>query len=292
MREERHPSLSRLTTLGIGGYAKAIFYPETVEDLQTVQERIAEAGRPYVLGRGSNTLAQDGELDLVVVKPAFAETIAASSEDDGVRVRVSASCMLPKLLAYTASHGYAGLEALAGIPGTLGGAIAMNAGSFGTEIGSLVSEVTVWQNGTLLRIPRSDLSFGYRSFRFPHQDAFFVITEALLTLGRGKAEELVSAQKAHLATKRNRQPITEKSAGCVFKNPEGCFAGKLLEEAGLKGARLGGMAFSTLHANFMINTGQGTAQEAFALIEKAKDAVYAKHGLVLTPEVRIVPCLP
>lgn len=303
MREEVHPSLALRTTLGFGGYAQALLEPETEEDCEKLPEWIRKrASTPFVLGRGSNILACDGELDIVLIHPLF--PVRMSCIDEGtcdseqseskqkVIVRVSASCPLPMLLSWCAKNGFSGLEGLSGIPGTVGGAISMNAGSFGVAIGSHVLRLTLWTYDGCIQFGREDLVFGYRFFGFSssasaHPD-FFLVFDCDLELLRSDPQH-VRAECAHyLKKKRDSQPVTEKSAGCVFKNPENESAGRLLESAGFRGKMLGGVGFSAKHANFLINRNQGRASEALELMSMAQDAVLTQTGIFLQPEVRIV----
>ncbi|MCR4667017.1 MAG: UDP-N-acetylmuramate dehydrogenase [Desulfovibrio sp.] len=295
MREERSPSFARLTTLRLGGTARCLLSLNSEDDLPLLSEYLSGCSEtPLVLGNGSNILALDGELPIVLVRLAFPREVEiVRHEGDLAHVSVSASCPLPKFLKFCAEHSFSGLEGLSGIPGTVGGAIAMNAGSFGTETCANLVSVDIWQDGVVRTLRYEDWSYAYRHFSFNGDDRFYIILRAVFALYPGVMSAIVRAMNQNFLMKKERQPVGEKSAGCVFKNPEGGpSAGQLLDQAGFKGKRHGGVAFSDLHANFLINSHHGTAREALELMKEARDAVEARTGIVLEPEVRIIPCQP
>ncbi len=232
------------------------------------------------------------------------EALAAPDGSDAgkVLVRVSAAMPLPRLLAWCAKRGLGDLSGMAGIPGQLGGAVAMNAGSYGCEIGTVVRElrVLVPEQG-LRRLGRAEMDFRYRHCALAGCETWGLIVEAGLALtapGTGKGlhegegQRLVAAMRATLAKKASTQPLRAASAGCIFANPAGLSAGKLLDEAGFKGlgadGRRGGrLRFSEKHANFLVHEGGGTATEAFDLIAQAREAVRRVHGIDLQLEVKV-----
>ncbi len=298
MYEATSPSLAKLTTLGIGGRARLLLEPESPDECALIEERLRSTGAtPFVIGLGSNILALDGDLPLLLIRPAFARKSAiVGTSGDQVIVRASSSLPLPHFLIHLAKASLSGLEALAGIPGSVGGAIAMNAGSFGTSIGERVRQVSIWHSGREHTFKRDDLTFGYRTFTHPlsgkeKENTFSLITGAEVLLRRGERGKIFADMAGFLRRKRSSQPVTARSAGCVFKNPEGDYAGRLLEMCGCKGLSRGGLAFSTLHANFLLNIHQGSAQDALWLLRHARDAVQKAYGIALEPEVRVVPCL-
>ncbi|MBQ7586044.1 MAG: FAD-binding protein, partial [Desulfovibrionaceae bacterium] len=250
------PWLSKLTTLGLGGQALALLKPSTLEDLAAVPGLLARlGGDPLVLGRGSNLLCDEGELPLVLISPKFlAEPEILEEDEHRVKISVGAGVGLPKLLQFCAKNGFSGLEGLAGIPGTVGGAIAMNAGSFGTETCARLCQVEIWQPAGLLTLGPESFSYAYRTFKFLGSDAFYVIYKAYFSLTKACSRGIFSLMNLKFLEKKSKQPIQARSAGCVFKNPsKDKSAGYLLEAAGFKGKKLGGMAFSSLHANFLLN---------------------------------------
>ncbi len=281
------PKMADLTSLGIGGTARALAKVRdeaALDQLALFHER--ESAGLIAIGEGSNMLAADGKLNLAFVHVDLAEK--TKPEISGLTVRVSADTRLPGLLAFLIRNGLSGMEGLAGIPGSVGGSIAMNAGSYGTDIATSLKRVRLWTPTKGLFWKNADeMSFGYRHFS-PKTDEFTLIWEAEFLLKSSTESEVKNKVQDVFSKKKNTQPVLEKTAGCVFKNPEGFSAGKLLDEAGFKGKTLGGMAFSELHANFLVNKGQGTGTEALELLNMATQAVLNKSGVILETEVIIL----
>jgi len=291
------PKFSERTTLRLGGRAQAEILLESSDDAgELARELCRHASKPFVLGWGSNLLAVDSDLDLVVMslaplEPVIVEQAAccAGQAGDQVTVRASGGLMLPKLVNWAAKIGLSGLEGLAGIPGTVGGAVAMNAGSYGRETADLLARVRVWDAAGGLRwIGPSQWTAGYRSFSPQACDAPWLVLEAELILKTATSESVRAAVDANLARKKATQPVNTATCGCVFKNPEGASAGKMLDELGFRGKSLGGMCFSAMHANFLVNEGRGTAKAALELITKAREAVLGRFGVALELEVKVV----
>jgi UDP-N-acetylmuramate dehydrogenase len=205
-------------------------------------------------------------------------------------VRAGAGVSLKRLAARCAAWGLSGLEGLTGIPGTVGGAVAMNAGSFGTETARLLHGLLVWTPETGVATLRpGDWTFAYRHFALTRKKVYFFILAAIFHLTKSQSGVIRNSMTLNFFQKKSTQPLSSWSAGCAFKNPPaGPAAGKLLEEAGFKGKRLGGMAFSTVHANFLINEGAGSANAAFELLEEAREAVFRRNGIQLQTEIRIL----
>ncbi|MGX7950378.1 UDP-N-acetylmuramate dehydrogenase [Oleidesulfovibrio alaskensis] len=289
------PVLKERTTLRLGGQALAEVRLDDMhafDGLPRVLERLG--GTPAVLGRGSNILARDGELPLVIINPALKaepEAWADPQAEDRVLVRVAAGVRLPVLLGRLAAQGLSGLEGLAGVPGTVGGAVAMNAGSYGNDMGSVLSSVEIFSAGTgMIRVPRSQCRCEYRHFSVPAAGGWFVVAAVTLQLRRSTATAVRDAMRSNVLLKKKTQPVTEHSAGCVFKNPaDGISAGRLLDQCGFRGRGKGGMAFSSLHANFLVNKAQGTSDDAMDLINDARHAVERATGHYLELEVKIWP---
>jgi UDP-N-acetylmuramate dehydrogenase len=286
------PVLAQRTTLRLGGPALAEIHLGSERALDELPGRLEElGGRPLALGHGSNVLAADGPLPVVLLRvPEGDRPEAVFSSGEETVVRVGAGMGLPVLLSWCARHGLSGLEGLAGIPGGVGGAVAMNAGSFGTDMSRVLERVLLYSPCCGLRwAGRDDVRMGYRFFAPRTADRFFLVLGVELRLTRAEPEAVRAALDVTWARKRASQPLAAASAGCVFKNPEGAApAGRLLDEAGFKGRRLGGMAFSELHANFLVNLGGGTAAQAFELIQAAREAVAARSGVALELEVKVV----
>lgn len=285
----REPLLSERTTLGLGGKALAeavVLSPDDLRELKTFLK--AEGGRPLMLGAGSNILAPDEDLDLVLVRMEHRPDVAFEDHGETVRVRAGAGMRLPALLSELAKAGLEGLAGLAGIPGTVGGALAMNAGSYDDEFGPTVRKVLFWNpTGGLGWKNVNPDAFGYRKFS-PALEGAWLAVEVELELRRGDEAGIRQTMRDAMAKKRATQPVNAKSAGCVFKNPKTESAGLLLDRAGFKGRRIGGMGFSDLHANFLINHGGGTSAQARELIEEAAGAVKDRFGVELKTEVMIL----
>lgn len=295
LKVQKGPLLKELTTLRLGGRAQALLTVKEDKHLDELPRLIEKlGGRPFVLGKGSNILARDGELDLVLVRlNGSGEPEVAHEGVDSVRVRVPAGMALQRFLAWCVKAGLAGLEGLAGIPGTVGGAVAMNAGSWGFETGRRIVRVQLFSPCCGLRwVLKEDLVFGYRRFApatLIGRDDYVLVTAAEFEFEKSEAAKVSSDFKGWMQKKKDTQPIDQATAGCVFKNPDEVPAGKLLDEAGLKGVVNGGMAFSEKHANFMVNLGDGTSSQALELIEKARRAVKVKFNVDLALEVKVVP---
>lgn len=285
------PLLRERSTLRLGGRALAEVLVLGTSGLERLPETLAAlGGQPYALGRGSNILARDGELPVVLVRmrqEPRPEPLATDAT--GTLVRVPAGMSLQRLLHWLAARGLAGLEGLAGVPGDVGGAVAMNAGSFGCTMGDCLERVQVLDSRGLRWCGAGELETGYRHFALPGQAEFFVVTAAELRLRHLPPQEVKARMAEHLATKRRTQPLRDWTAGCAFRNPAPeAPAGLLLERAGLKGLELGGMKFSERHANFLVNTGSGSATAAYELLALAQERVQAQSGYALELEVK--PC--
>ncbi len=296
MREVRNPSLSAITTLGLGGTCSLELTVSSRDDLAAMDDRIRELGLPvYVVGRGSNIFGLDGSHEAVLVRPAFTDgpaVLGDETADGGVLVSCGAGISLPVLLAFLREKGLSGMEGLAGIPGTVGGAVAMNAGSFGTSTAESLDSVEIWSGGRLVRLTPDVCETGYRHFRPRGLAGSFLVVSAVFRLSRSTSQDVAAGMQHNFQMKKSRQPITARSAGCVFRNPAcGVSAGALLERAGFRGRRKGSVALSEQHANFLVNLGGGTSAEALALLEEARTAVRAMAGVELDFEVRFLPCL-
>jgi UDP-N-acetylmuramate dehydrogenase len=185
-----------------------------------------------------------------------------------------------------------GFEGLTGIPGTVGGAVAMNAGSYGCEIAPLLHSLRIWSPGTGLKnIFPGQWKFAYRYFGLTETEEIFFILSASFCLTSASSNGIRDSMRINFLKKKSTQPVLAWSAGCAFKNPSPeLSAGKLLDEAGFKGKRLGGMAFSSMHANFLVNEGKGSASAAFELLDQAREVVQRRNGVRLHLEIKVLPC--
>ncbi len=280
--------LSKHTSLAIGGFARVFAAPSSLEELNEV---IAEwSGMPVVwLGGGTNVLAADGPLEALVISTGNLRGIEVLSDNGtGAVLRVSCGESMKKLLSFCLERGLSGLEGLVGIPGSFGGAVKGNSGSNGIEMKDVVFSVCVMdRKGQAQRLNREEIGFKYRGTSINDSS---LIVNADLALGKGKVsrEEIKKKMNELFEQKRQTQPLLEKSAGCVFKNPPGCSAGQLMDQAGLKGTRIGDIEVSRKHANFFINLGKGTARDFLALMELASRKVKEQAGVTLVPEIRIL----
>jgi len=275
--------LARYTWFKLGGPARWLITPRSLQELQEASRRCVEEGIAiYVLGLGANVLVSDAGVDGAVFR--LSEEAFRGVEIDKTTVRVGAGADMQKLVVRTVRLGLAGLECLAGIPGTVGGGIRMNAGGKFGDIGAVVSRVTVMDTaGTVFERTRDDLVFEYRHTNI----AARFILEATLELEEDDPARIVRKTKEIWMFKRNSQPLNTKNAGCIFKNPRGLSAGALIDQAGLKGMRIGGAEVSTKHANFIIAHPGATAEDVMKLMKLVRERVYEKNGILMENEVQV-----
>ncbi len=282
--------LAKLTTFKIGGPAAVVVTPETEEALVRAMPRIAESGLPVlVLGNGSNVLISDAGFPGVVVR-VVGSALGAIETVPPDRVRIGAGAMWSRVLRHVAQEGWTGLEFGAGIPGTLGGAVATNAGTRGGETAQHLLEVRgVGLDGAVQTLARSDIAFVYRNGPLPPG---FVVTSVVCRVAREDPAKVDATIRGYQAERRRDQPEREPSAGCVFKNPPGESAGRLVDRAGLKGTKLGGAIVSPVHGNFIINEESATAADVLRLVDVVREKVRSMFGVELELEVRLVGLAP
>ncbi len=287
------PSLKQYTTLGIGGVAQKEYLLEKIEDVEKLVKLLEEDKLPHLLlGGGSNMLIADGELDFVLVRDYIdaKKTVEIIKEDnDFAWLKVSSGTYLPIFTQFCAKNGFSGLEGLVGIPGRMGGALAMNAGAFSCEISNVFDSATIFtKEKGISTYKKEDVNFAYRHFSLRHENDYQINLDMTFKMQK-KSPLLIQEQiKENFDKKKNSQPLREKTAGCAFKNPENTAAGKLIDEVGLKGYRLNDMGFSPIHANFLTNFSNGTFEDALSLIELAKQRVYESTGIQLQTEIKII----
>lgn len=275
--------LARHTTFRVGGPADVLFLPESAEELRQAMELAREAGEDcLVIGNGSNLLVRDGGVRGLVIKLAGPMS-GVSVEGTAIRAQAGASLSQVSRAALQAS--LTGLEFASGIPGSLGGALAMNAGAYGGELSQVVREATVLMDGGVQTLSREELAMGYRTTRVLREGG--IVLSAVLDLKEGDASQIAETMDELNRRRREKQPLSFPSAGSTFKRPEGYFAGALIEQAGLKGYAIGGAQVSEKHAGFLINRGGATASDLLRLIEYVQERVYAQSGVRLETEVRI-----
>ena len=277
--------MARHTTFHIGGAADIFALPGSVGELIKCLRAAKEHDAPVtIMGNGSNVLVRDkGIRGLVISFGAPFSFIRL----DGTKITAGAGAILGAVSQFAAKHALGGLEFAVGIPGSLGGAVFMNAGAYGGEMSDVVRAVTaLTPEGEVLRLEAGEMDFGYRHSVF--QENGNIICEIELSLSQGDAEAIRAAMADFTGRRLDKQPIDRPSAGSTFKRPPGHFAGTLIEQTGLKGFSVGGAQVSEKHAGFVINTGGATAADVLALIEEVRRRVREAHGVTLVPEVRVL----
>lgn len=278
--------LREYTTVGIGGAAERMVFPRSAAQVREVIVTEGRAGRPVqVLGAGSNLLVADGGVSATVLctKKHLSKVVFLS---DG-SVVAEAGVMLPRLAVLCALSGLSGMEPLSGIPGTMGGALSMNAGAYGQSIGELTEWVEVVDAaGEIHRVESRAIRFGYREAKYPVQG---IVVRAGFRFGFGTRETVFERMRQVNEKRRASQPWGERTFGSAFRNPPGSAgsAGELLERAGMKGEGEGDACFSEKHANFLVNRGSATATDARRLLSRAQSAVRVTCGVLLLPEVKM-----
>lgn len=276
--------LARRTSLRIGGPADALVVPADLEDLCALLRFAHQEGIPTLpLGGGSNLLVLDGGFRgiAIVLGEAFTRL-----EAEGTVVRSGAAVRVSRLLAFCSRLGLRGVECLTGVPGTVGGAVRGNAGTHAGWVSERVRDVAVvLADGAVARLAREDLAFAYRHAALPPGA---VITEATFEVAQGNPAAIRREISAMLVARNRSQPVESRSAGCMFKNPPGDSAGRLVDAAGMKGARAGDAMVSPKHANFILNQGRARAVDVLALVEAVRARVREHAGVALELEVQVV----
>ena len=285
-KENIHPNepMSRHTTFRVGGPADVLVTPEAGK-LAAVTGACREAGEPYyIVGNGSNLLVGDGGIrGVVILTRDGMDEISA----DGVRITAGAGALLSRTASLAASHALTGMEFAAGIPGTIGGAMVMNAGAYGGEMKDVTEEVTVLtEEGEVKTLKREELKMGYRTSIIAEKG--YLVLEAVLQLTDGDLKEIRAVMEDLKKKRISKQPLEYPSAGSTFKRPKGYFAGKLIMDAGLRGFQVGGAQVSEKHCGFVINTGDATAEDVTELIRQVAERVKAQSGVTLEPEVKLL----
>lgn len=285
--------MSEHTTLRLGGPADVLVKPHTAQEVRAALLAAKEHGVPVtVIGNGSNVLVRDGGIRGMVL--LIADGFDAVSDpvltgDGRYAITAQGGATLTKLSNAAANASLKGLEFAAGIPGTVGGAVFMNAGAYGGEMKDAVTQVVVCgRDGRVSSYSNEEMQFGYRRSTLSHQALPGIVTSVTVALEEGDEDIIRAAMREFNARRREKQPITLPSCGSTFKRPEGHFAGTLIEQCGLKGHRVGGASVSALHAGFLVNDRQGTASDYLTLMADVQRIVYEKTGVTLEPEVRII----
>jgi UDP-N-acetylmuramate dehydrogenase len=290
--------MSKHTHFRVGGPADAYVAPESIEDLVPLVSRLNKQGIPYrVIGDGTNLLVKDGGIRgiVIVLTKCLNKIVQADAEGDDVVVNAMAGARMRMLCDFSIARGFEGMNFALGIPGTVGGAIMMNAGTSHGSMESVLDAIRVLTpEGQIENIGKEKLNFGYRELSWGNEknesdQIPAIILEGRFCLRLSDPEKLKKEAEAILRKRRKTQPIDFPSAGCFFKNPlSGKTAGELIELAGLKGRKIGGAEISTKHANFIINQGNASSADILALMELVQEAVSKAFGVKLETEVNIV----
>lgn len=276
--------LSKWTTWRVGGPAQYLVFPNTVEKIADVIKIAKNSNVPVVvLGNGSNVLVKDCGIKGVVINTAKLAKISV----EGTFISAEAGATMPQLAKCAMQNSLTGLEFSVGIPASFGGAILMNAGAWGKSLGEVIQEVKIVNmDGEVKILSRGELNFNYRESSFKRGAQ--VIVSGKLNLDLGDAVKIRNLMSFHQQNRLEKQPLRLPNAGSVFKNPDGYAAGYLIESVGLKGFIIGGAKISDKHANFIVNTGNATAEDILNLMDKAVHCVENFYGIHLEPEVNIL----
>ena len=277
--------MKRHTTFRIGGPAEIFVIPDNIEDVRKIIEICNAEDIPYfILGNGSNLLVSDKGYRGVVIQ---IDRNFGTVEIKGTEIHASAGALLSAIAAAARKEALTGFEFAGGIPGTLGGAVVMNAGAYGGELKDVLKSVTVMdQKGNIFEIPAEELQMGYRTSII--KTAGYIVLNAVLSLKEGNPEEIKKLTRELSEQRISKQPLEYPSAGSTFKRPGGYFAGKLIMDSGLRGYQVGGAQVSEKHCGFVINTGDATAEDVCSLMKNVIEIVHEKFGVTLEPEVKFL----
>lgn len=269
----------------VGGNARYYLTPHSVDELIQLIAVIREKKEPYyILGNGSNLLVPDEGYQGTII--CIGKNLSEITVSDHT-ITAQAGAMLSSIAAKAYEHSLAGFEFASGIPGTLGGAVTMNAGAYGGEMKDVLTKVTALEKSGQVRVlSRDELQLGYRTSIIPKEE--LIVLEAQIELEDGNPEEIRDKMRNFNGRRREKQPLEYPSAGSTFKRPEGYFAGKLIQDAGLKGYQVGGAQVSEKHSGFVINTGDATTRDILTLIHDVQEKVYEKFGVTLEMEVKLL----
>lgn len=277
-----HEPMSKYTTFRVGGEAECILVVQNEDELARLIRYLNRIEQEYfILGNGSNLLVGDKGYRGMVVK--FGEEME-QIQVEGTRVTVKAGAFLSKVAMTAKQHSLTGLEFAAGIPGSIGGGIVMNAGAYEGEMKQVVESVRVMdRDGQILTLDNDTMEFGYRTSIIKNRP--FIVVEVVLQLAVGDQEKIAAKMEELAVLRRSKQPLEYASAGSTFKRPEGYYAGKLIMDAGMRGYRIGGAQVSDKHCGFIVNTGKATAADIKEVIEEVQERVKERFHVMLEPEI-------
>ncbi|MBQ8941623.1 MAG: UDP-N-acetylmuramate dehydrogenase [Firmicutes bacterium] len=275
--------LSRHTTFKIGGAADIFAMPRTAEELVFAIKTCKESGTEfYIIGNGSNLLVRDRGFRGVIIRPDLKELSI-----DGTKITAGAGVMLGAAARLAAENSLTGMEFASGIPGTIGGGVCMNAGAYGGELKDIIEYVKILDKDLNIQtLSCEEAAFGYRTSGIMKTGA--IVLETAFVLEKGNKSEILEKMNTLNSQRREKQPLEYPSAGSTFKRPEGYFAGKLIDDCGLRGFAVGDAQVSEKHCGFVVNKGKATAKDVLDLMEQVTQKVYDKFGVKLEPEVRII----
>lgn len=278
-------SLSKYTTFKIGGPARVLIEAKSDEEVLKLVRLFDEMKEDYlIIGNGSNLLITDAGIERPVI--VLDKNFSNITTIDEVTLYAEAGASLKSLANKALELGLGGLEAISGIPGTVGGAVYMNAGAYGSEIKDVVTKIRYIKDDSIAELDASEANFAHRSSIF--QEKGYIILGAYFKLEKKDKKDIEEEQRDYTQRRKDKQPLEYPSAGSVFKRPEGYFASKLIEDAGLKGLYVGGAMVSKKHSGFIINTGNASFDDVVTLIEKVKAIVQEKFAVSLEEEIRII----
>ncbi|MGN1152351.1 MAG: UDP-N-acetylmuramate dehydrogenase [Lachnospiraceae bacterium] len=277
-----HEPMSKYTTFRVGGEAECILVVQNEDELARLIPYLNQIEQEYfILGNGSNLLVGDKGYRGMVVK--FEEEME-QIQVEGTRMTVKAGALLSKAAMTAKQHSLTGLEFAAGIPGSIGGGIVMNAGAYEGEMKQVVESVRVMdRDGQILTLDNDTMEFGYRTSIIKNRP--FIVVEVVLQLAEGDQEKIAAKMEELAVLRRSKQPLEYASAGSTFKRPEGYYAGKLIMDAGMRGYRIGGAQVSDKHCGFIVNTGKATAADIKEVIEEVQERVKERFHVMLEPEI-------
>jgi|SRR3989304_3361710 len=275
-------SLASYTSMKVGGPADYFLEPKDKADLVAIVRFFQQNNFPYMMiGRGSNMIIHDDGIRGAVISLESALTRVALEDE---LVMAESGARLTKLVDFCIQNSLGGLEWAAGIPASVGGAIVMNAGAHGNEIKDSLVDVDALRGGSVVRVRKEDAGFAYRTSSFVKD----VVLSGRFRLAKADKEEILKRKSELIARRNATQPLSLPNSGSMFKNPPGTFAAKLIEQAGLKGKRIGGVQISEKHSNFMVNLGDARAEDVVRLIDLARRTIYQNAGILLELEVKLV----
>ena len=277
--------MSKYTTFRIGGPAKYLVSPKTIDEIKDIIKLCKESNsKYYIIGNGSNIIVKDKGYSGLIIK--LSKNFSHYKIEDNL-IKAMGGILLSQVARIAYDNSLKGLEFASGIPGTLGGAIAMNAGAYGGEMcNSVISAKVLDEDGNVKTLSNKELEFEYRKSKVSKEN--LIVLEATMELEKGKKEEIQALMEDFAERRRSKQPLEYPSAGSTFKRPEGNYAGKLIMDAGLAGYRIGDAQVSKKHCGFVINTGKATANDIITLMEDVKEKVQDKFGIILEAEVKIL----